>query len=478
MPAGGIQHIMNMSKGALSTNQTALATTSHNISNANTEGYSRQRVELETENPLSIGKSQIGGGVRIGTVARTHSSFLNQRLQGENSSLGKFEGAADIYSQVETIFKNDGEEGIAKSVSDFFNNIRSLSAQPESAPLRSAVRESAQNITARFQGVAGSVDAVVQDLNRRVEGSVVEINALTSRIASLNQRIVETEMAGGGMNANDERDARDLTVQKLAKIIPVDITPVDNGSINVASGKVGILVNGSDRVEFGTQRTSDGPNPGANRVTVLGGAGSNSVKDVTDFIDSGSLGAYIQVRDREVPQLMGRIDTIAYNLSEQVNGIHRDAFSRNGTKGTDFFQNLGTAVGAASRFTLSDAVKSDVSNIATAQASNAPGDNRALLAIADLQDKKIFDNGKANFTDYTSSTIGALGIESKANIANLETQQGVMEQLKSMREQVAGVSIDEEAINMLKFQKAFDANAKMIQTADSMLETVLNLKRF
>jgi flagellar hook-associated protein 1 FlgK len=120
----------------------------------------------------------------------------------------------------------------------------------------------------------------------------------------------------------------------------------------------------------------------------------------------------------------------------------------------------------------------DLSTLATADSPDARGDNRRLLALADLEDAPVFENGQANFTNYMSSIVGSMGVEARAARDSLETQVSALNQLDTMREEAAGVSLDEEAMNMLKFQKAFDANAKLIQVADSMMETVLSLKRF
>ena len=133
---------------------------------------------------------------------------------------------------------------------------------------------------------------------------------------------------------------------------------------------------------------------------------------------------------------------------------------------------------AASAMNLSQAVANDTNAIASGYKLGATGDNRALLAIADLQDQKIFNGGSASFTDHAAGIVGTLGVELKSVNENLETQRGLVEQLSTVRERVAGVSLDEEAINMIQFQKAFDASAKMIQVADNLMDTVLNLKRF
>lgn len=475
MPVG-ITKLLAQGKSALAANQTALATTSHNISNVNTEGYSRQRVEMHAEDPQMVGKLQVGSGVKIGALQRSQNDFITRRMEEEKSSLGRNEGMAGLYQQLESVFKDDADQGISKSVSQFFNDVRTLSTQPESASLRTAVKQSAETVTARFRSVAQGVESVVEDANRRVEGEVAEINSLAKKVAVLNQRIVETEITG--VSANDQRDARDLAMQKLSAKVGITVTHLDNGAINITSPRVGVLVNGTESYDLRVARVGDGPNPGATRVFLDTGDNKQTLgRDVTDSIEAGSLGGYIRVRDRDIPAMRAKVDKLAFNLASSVNDVHRQAFARNGTQGHDFFA-AGSEQGAASNFSLSDAVKGDLVNISSAAIKNAPGDNRALLKIADLQDARVFDGGRSNFSDYSSGIIGGLGVDARTAYESVDTQKGVVDQLTMLREQSAGVSLDEEAMDMIKFQKAFDASAKMIQVADSMLDTVLSLKRF
>ncbi|MEO5666539.1 MAG: flagellar hook-associated protein FlgK [Bdellovibrionota bacterium] len=469
---------MSQSKGALAANQLGLATTSHNISNANTKGYSRQRVELQANSPVNFGRARVGTGVGVGAITRTTSDFVNKRLEEESSNLGQYESLNDVYTQLEADFGNEGETGVSSRIAKFFNDVRSLSTEPQSVPLRSAVRESANAVVSRFHGMRENFDAMVSDLDHRAEGSVAEINSLTSKIAGLNQRIVDVEITPGSF-ANDERDSRDLAVKDLAKLMPVQITELENGAISVSSGRAGVLVDPSGNYELAALRSPDPNHNSSMRIFTKEHDGTIG-HDVTASLGSGSLGGIIQARDTVLPKVINKVDTLAYGFSNALNSVHTQGYGTNNQTNNELFT-LGesdSVRGASRRIGLSDSMTNDLSSMASAQAPNSRGDNRQLLAIADLEDKPIFENGQANFTNYMSSMVGNMGVEARSVRENLDTQTSVMGQLDSMREETAGVSLDEEAINMLKFQKAFDANAKMIQVADSMMETVLNLKRF
>ncbi len=470
--------IMSQGKQALAAGQLGLTTTAKNVSNVNTPGYSRQRTEQVAEEPQDYGHLRIGGGVNVNSITRASSQFINKRLEQENTSLGKFQGVQEIYQQLESVFKDEGEMGILPGVTQFFNDVRTLSTQPDAIPLRTAVRESGDALSRRFQSTASSLSQIVTDLDRRIDGNVQDINALTRKIATLNKQIVDVEVQGPRTIANDERDARDLAVQNLSKLVDVRVTQEDNGSISVTAGRIGSLVAGTDAQELRALRSNDGPTAGNVRVFLVNPYVNSKPSDVTDSFEGGSLAGYVQARDEVIPRYRDRLDKLAFGIITEVNGAHRESYGLRGEKGKDFFQDPGSIQNAASGFSVSEAIKLDVANIGAADSPNAAGDNRGLLRLGSVEDKAFFDGGKAKIGDVVSTIVGSVGSELRAVNDNYDIQKGMVDQLTTFQQQVSGVSLDEEAMNMLSFQKAFDAGAKMIQVADSMMETVLNLKRF
>ncbi len=471
-----INNIMDQGKMSLAANQMGLATTSHNISNKDTKGFSRQRVDFETGDPIEKGGHRIGGGVRVGAVRRSHSDFVARRLEQENANFGRYESTSEILQQLEGVFADDAKLGVTAAVSQFFNNIRTLSSQPESVSLRAAVRESADAVVSRFHNVKGAISEVVEDVDRRIEGGIVDVNATLTRIAALNKRIMNIESDQKSF-ANDERDSRDLALQELSKQFNVKVANIENGGVNIFVDGIGPVVNGVEALSFETVRGSDSANVGSMKV-YLRDPTTKRLVDRTDKVKGGHIGGLIEVRDNTIVELKGKVDQLAFGLARSVNQVHNQAFTHEGASGVNFFEGVDRVDGAAESLRLSSAVKGDLKNIATGLNANSAGDNRALLRIADLQNAKILDGNSASFTEFSAGAIGALGVEARTSYQGLDTQQGVMDQLAVLREQSSGVSLDEEAMNMLKFQKGFDASAKLIQVADSMMETVLSLKRF
>jgi flagellar hook-associated protein 1 FlgK len=172
------------------------------------------------------------------------------------------------------------------------------------------------------------------------------------------------------------------------------------------------------------------------------------------------------------------MDQLAFSFANEVNGVHRSAYGRDGQTGVNFFGGVSSVDGASRLVRLGDEIRSDVGAIGAGFSPNAPGDNRGILALTEIEGRAILDGGKSTVTDYVSTVTGGVGMQMRAANENLDLQRGVVDQLNTFQQQTSGVSLDEEAMSMLQFQKAFDAGAKMIQVADNLMDTVLNLKRF
>ena len=470
-----INKIMNVGKAALAANQSALSTTAHNVANVNTPGFSRQRVNMEAAIPSNEGGVQTGSGVVAGSITRAASPFVNRRIQQESTDLGSYEGMSGIMQQVEAVMQDDGEKGISSSMTKFFNDVRNLSAQPDSQALRTVVQESARSVGNNFNNTSQSLGKIHDDLNRRVESSVAEVNTLTTDIARLNKRVAEIEIAGG--QANDERDSRDLAVQKLSKLIDIQEVPGEHGLVGINAGRMGSLVTGFESQGLSAQMEANDAGQGVMKIHLSNGP-HMATTDITDSIKSGAIGGYLKARDQVLPEFMNRMDQIAHGFANEVNSIHSQSFSSDGKTGVNLFDVPEGVKGAAQSISLSAMVASNPGNISAGSVPNAAGDNRGLLAIADIQNSKFLDGGKATFNDAYSGLVGRVGAQTKEVSDRFDNQKGLIDQLTNLRDQQAGVSLDEEGIDMVKFQKAFDASAKMIQVADQMMDTVINLKRF
>ncbi len=466
-----ISAMMDVGKRSLMNSQTQLQTVGHNIANKSTEGYSRQRVEQMTNQPISEGKLQIGMGARAGVVTRTNNPWLEKQIQREGTNSGFLDSRAEALARVEQVYNEQLNKGLNQYVTDFFNSYRELSNNPESLASRTMVREAGFALTKDFQRVVGQLKDVQQDLDGQIKTTTGEINQMTKEIAQLNEKIQLVEVQG--VPANDERDRRDLLLKKLGEKIDISWGESTDGHVSVTAGRSAILVSGTSSNELIAQPTGE-----KNRVELFFKNSQNGTPhQVTDQIKGGRLGGALDIRDHVIEDLLKNTDDMAYTLATEVNRAHIEGFDKYGSKGVLFFEMPESTKGAAEALSLNKTIFNDVGRIVSAAKPGAPGDNAVANVISSLQYKQVMQDGVATFDDFYNTQVGQVGTISQRAVKSQEAQKNVLSQLTNIRESISGVSLDEETTKMIEFQKTYDASARLIRTADEMFDTVLNLKR-
>lgn len=471
-----VPNIMNTGHSGMMAAKAAIATTGHNIANANTEGYSRQRVHTETTDPRSgqVGHHTVGTGTAISRVGRVNDEYLEKQIRNSQRDFSNFEEKDLAFRQIEDIFNEMNGDGLNRLVSRFFNEFRKLANEPENPAIRQVVKESSQAMVNDFHRIRKDVDEVRRHLDSRVEGYVREVNSTLGEIADINQRI---QQLGTTKNSpNDLLDKRDLALKKLGTYFDISTHMDEKGSLTVDLKGVGPVVSGGLIQRLSTERTPAdefGKIEQAVDVRIEG----VSTSAITHQIKNGKLGALIEARDKVLVGVVDRLDDIAYTMTESVNVAHNQGVTPTGARNVNFFEPVFDRAHAAERISLSEDVKASVNNIATALDDNSPGDNRIALAIARLQYDKTMADGTSTLDEYYNSIVSDVGVVMSRNRSDLNQQKEIMTQLGKVREQISGVSIDEETSFLLQFQHAFDASAKVIQVADEMFKTVLAIKR-
>lgn len=461
---------MDIGKRSMMNSQTALQTVSHNIANKNTEGFSRQKVEIQSAVPVTEGRLQFGMGARAAQVSRTHNPFLEKQIQREGSHKGYLDSQAELLARVEQVFNEQSIKGLNQYISDFFNGFRELANTPESITARAVVKETADLMGKDFARIYKQLSDIQNDINFQLMGRADEANRIVAEIASLNQKIVETEMRG--IAANDQRDRRDVLLKQLNSIMDIRVAEGDKGAITVMTAGNGILVSGNEYATFSTQRKN------SDRLELLvQSTGSPEPIEITSRIQGGSLGGMLKIRDEVIEDLKSSINLLASSLVEEVNKAHVQGFDRTGQPATFFFEPIHKDLPAAMSVKVNQLIQDDLNKIATGIEPNTPGDPTIAHVIAQIQNKNIFDGDAATLDDFYNSQVGKLGVLAQRAIKASEAQDEIVQQLSKLRESISGVSLDEEATKMIEFQKAFDASARLIRTADEMFDTVLNLKR-
>lgn len=467
--------MMDIGRRTMMNNQTSLQTVSHNIANKSTEGYSRQRVEQQTSVPTGSGKLRIGNGARSVKVTRTNNPYLEKQIQNETVGLGLAQSKAEVLMRVEQVYNEQINKGLNKFMGEFFNSFRELSNNPESLATRTLVKESADFLARDFKRVNNQLKSIQNDVDFQVVTHVQQINELTKEIAALNEKVQVVEL--NDVPANDERDRRELLLKQLGELINIKYTEGDTGLVTVTAGNTAILVSGHSHRELMAAPTVKHHNKDEGNFDVFYKAtDSGSPVNITQQIKSGKLGGLIETRDSVINDLIGQVDKMAYVLVDQVNSAHSHGYDRYNKPAGVFFRPLDIK-GAAENIQLDEGIMKDVGLISAGATPFAPGDNRIANIISDIQYKGVLNSGETTLDEFYNSLVGQVGVTTARANNELISQGDLVSQLKNIRESVSGVSLDEETAKMIEYQKGFEASARLIRTADEMMDTVLNLKR-
>jgi flagellar hook-associated protein 1 FlgK len=487
-----VADLLGIGKSGLFASKKALEVTGHNLSNVNTEGYSRQRVMQSTNNPVTTGGLIQGTGVKVDGINRFNDEFIERRLNTAISNKNFSNTRSEQLDQVENIFNELDSDGLNQILNKFFNSFRELANQPENETIRSVVRDSATLVVKDFNRIRDTLDSQAKNIDKKISSTVTDINQMLHHVSDLNEKIASIEASQG--ETGDLRDQRDLTLRHLSEQIKIHTYSDEKNRFVITAQGIGTLVTGGTVQEFGIiakNRAESSNNMNGSVEVVLKDRPSQTI---TQLFKGGSLASLVKVRNEDIQKLQTDIDNIAYQFTTSVNTVHRQGFAnrkismdiegnpaqsdaKGPLTGIDFFkQPLG--VEDASRYIeLSDKVKEDLSNISAAVAPNAPGDNRVAIAISKLQHERILGEGSITLEEKYLQTIGSVGLETGKARLDAEQSNGLLAQTNGIRERLAGVSIDEETANMVRFQHAYEASAKMMQAADEMFKTVLEIKR-
>lgn len=458
---------LEIAKRSLFTHQHSLNVTGHNIANANTEGYSRQRgIHAATYPQFSYSLNRptfagiTGTGVEMQEIRRMRDQFIDRDFRNENQIFGEWETKRDILQKIEYIFNEPSDSGIRSVLDEFWNSFQELSKNPENPTVRAVVHQRGIALAKTINHTYTQFKELQMQVNEAIDVKVKEINSLSLQIADLNDQILKTEATGD--NANDLRDRRDLLVDQLSKIVKLYVDEDNNGMYTI-SVTGAALVTGKyyNPIEFDvTDITS---------VITFTDLGYNLVTD------GGELKGLLEMRDNALPYYMKGLEDIAQALMDEINPIHSTGFGLGDASvdptltGNDFFIS-----GTGNNLIELNPALDVLERIAAASSNNTPGDGSNALLIAQLKQKKIATLANGTFDDYTKSLISVLGVDTQEAIRMTDNQELLLTQIENRRESVSGVSLDEEMSNMIKFQHGYNSAARMVTAIDEMLEVVVN----
>ncbi len=457
--------VLSTGTSALLTQQRAINVTGNNIANVNTPGYTRQKLNLETNTPVYTGAGLMSFGVHSTEIERVYDRFLGVQLNNENAALGRWSAQQGMLDRVEVVFDESGGYGLNQAMSDFWNAWQDLSLNPSGTTERSMVAATSQGLADAIREKYGELEQIQEDIDTAVENGIETVNRLVAQIADLNQKIASTER--GGINANDYRDSRDLILKELAEVIDIKSFENSDGQVVVSVADGRPLVESGNTWQLQAQTNSDG------HSDVLWPDTTGGPVTITRAITGGKIGGWLQTRDATISGYQGQLDTLANELRDQINAVHASGYGLDGTTGTPLFDDSGSG---AADFQVSSAVLNDLDLIAaSATSTGVPGNADNAIALYDLRTAMTMNGGTATFDSAVNTLVSSVGYDVQTAKANSSHQTDMMAYLENYRESISGVSLDEEMINLVKFEAAYNATAKMISMADDMLNTLMSV---
>ena len=474
----GLNSIFDIGRKGLRSNLSGLNVSGNNIANVNTEGYSREVITIKPSHSFKTPQGIFGTGSEVESIRRVRNEIVDRQIRAHNNPLGEYQEKEKIYKQIENIFNEPNSEfGIREQFEKLFDNFHELANDPENGSTRSVLYQHAIVLCESINGIDEQLKSLSSDVSIEIDQKVSEINNIAQRIADLNVKIVSQENLGG--QANQLRDERDRELDRLSEIINVYFKEESTGSINVSIGG-NSLVSDGERVSSLEKRDIY---DGTNFLTKILGAESG-----LEFTPrGGELLALIECRNEVIPKYREKFNEVVETLITQVNSIHRNGVGLKGSlleypHDNDFFAGTG-----ASDIDVADAIKESVNNIAAAErleqidavgnveVYGAPGDNKIALQLANLKDILVFENNTETMDDALARTIGELGTEAKDASDNFARQNMVVTQFKNLRDSISGVTVDEELTYLIRFQRGYQACARVISTVDELFETLINM---
>lgn len=584
----GLFATLNTGRSGINTSQTTIDVTSHNIANANTEGYSRQRAEVVTARPSSSYLyGQVGTGSQVEAIERIRDTFLDYQVRGESSTLGKADVKNDILYQVETIFNEPSEDGIATLMGKFFDSWQELSKQPSSSSIRTVVVQQTLALTDAINSTYKKLEDLQENAQLSLKINAVDVNSILQQIDDLNAQIQGVSAAG--QNANDLMDKRDLLLDELSYKFNIKVDATKYDGINVsATDKNGMVsstlvssdgTNISARLSYISSIEADLRYPGVYNISyyklgdstsegnketlrvsgltekdidqmmksrllwaneegyavkadgsVIPDNGIVSASSLKMFIPSnGEIAGNITIQD-DIEKYKEDLDKLAKSIAFSINAIHSGR-TNSSTDLVPFFVNADVATYnknnelisksavlasekniTAKNITINKELLNNVMKIKTKThddqfdyTSNnnldGEGDGARALAIAQLRDQLLGiqnigytinsredlqfvsnSNGMSLKSDINGTTMDAffqdiidrLGVQAQEAGRVVDNQNTMITELENSRLSISGVSLDEEMSNLIQFQHAYSANAKIISTIDELLDVVIN----
>ena len=449
----GLTGLLHTALDGLAAQSFGLQVTGQNITNVNTPGYARRDPQLQT-------RGQGLTGVDVTGMRRVTDAVVERRQFQTN---GLASGASERDSQLsrlEAMFDDAGGSGLGDALSAFYSSFSGLASNPNDPTARANVLARAEALTGRINDTAEGIASARSDLLTKAQDTVKDVNARAQQLAKLNQEIVRVRAQGG--DTSNLEDQREQVLLGISSLIDVTTIAQDSGAILVQASGTTLVDELSAR-----SLTVDLAPGGDLRLLAQTAGGTNT--DVTKYLTGGTLAGIKEARDVDYKEIGAKLDAFALGIANQVNTQHQAGYGLDGVGNRQFFDVSG---GSARTLKLSSQVAGNPNAIAAASsAATAPGGSDNAVLLSKLAQKAAV-GGRSAIEAY-SDLVGDVGQRKRAAADDLVIRDAVAAQVTAMRESTSGVSLDEEMVALSKYQRAYEASAKVISTVDQLLEELI-----
>lgn len=461
-----------IAKSGMNAARNQLNVTAHNLANIGTAGYSRQQAVQVTKATIHslgvtdrLGSGYMGQGTTIETINRTRNNFLDSEYRNYLSIFNYNSYMSQGYSYIENIINEPSDSALSSNISTFWNSLSELGSKPTDLSARAAFVQSALSFTTAINSISDKTQQLKSQYTQELESIVHKINIITNELSDLNKEIIDLESIGNP--ANDLRDQRDLLIDELSKLVDIDTYENGNGAISVLAG--GKLLVGEN-----TKR----------QISLTVDENKNSLKVIwSEELDQfemkgGHLKAALSSINEVITNFENDLNDMITTLANRFNEVHKQGFDLNGDGGLDFFVSSDGEPINIRNLTINKDILNDPTLLALSKDADLDGDNSNLNDLLAIKDEKILTptgNINVNIGEFYNFTIAKIGLNSKSFQQAALNTKGTLDEVATQKSSVSGVSMDEETANLVMFQQAYNASAKVLQTVSEMLDTLINI---
>lgn len=455
----GLLDSLSAATSGLTAARIGLDVTGQNIANINTPGYVRRAAQLVERAPTD--GTSAGRGVDVVEIRALRDLYIESRIGHEQAGKSRDEASLDGLRGVEAAVGLPGDS-IDVKLTRFFDGFSALATDVTSSSARDTVVREGQELSRAFNALSSDLGEMQRSTDRSIQDSVAELNQLAAKVSELNARIT----GGGGHDADALRDERQVTLHRMSELADVSVLNRADGAVDVTVASGYALVVGASSYQM---------------EAVPGGASGFVALRVADFdvtaqMTSGRIGGLVSFRDTSIPAYQSRLDQLAYDVATQVNAVHTTGFDATGTAGGPFFNAPATVAGAAQAIAVSSAIVAD-SQLVAGSGTGAIGDNQVARAIASLREQRVMNGGTSTAAESWASFVYDVGADVRATHVSTGTRDQIVRQLQRLRDQQSGVSLDEEAANLMRYQRSYEASARYFTVIVDTLDTLMGMVR-